>query len=120
MKQNIINTKSFNFAIRIVKLSEHLRNVKNEFILSKQIMRSGTAIGSLIRESVHAESTADFIHKLSIAQKEANETSYWLELIFKTDFIDEKLYTSINSDLTELLKLLTSIIITTKKNNNIK
>jgi four helix bundle protein len=80
-KKNIIKKKSFLFAIRIVKLYQYLCEVKKEFILSKQLLRSGTAIGALIRESQNAESKADFIHKLSIAQKECDETIYWLELL---------------------------------------
>ena len=79
-KKNIIKEKSFLFAIRIIKLYQYLCEVKKEFILSKQLLRSGTAIGALIRESQNAESKADFIHKLSIAQKECDETIYWLEL----------------------------------------
>lgn len=114
MKENVIKSKSFDFALRIIKLCKYLIDTKKEFVLSKQILRSGTSIGALIRESEHAESTADFIHKLSIALKEANETEYWLQLLYKSNLITEKEFESINSDLTELLKLLTSIIKTTK------
>lgn len=77
---NIIKQKSFDFAVRIVKLNQYLTNDKKEFVLSKQILRSGTSVGAMIRESEHAQSKADFIHKLSVAQKEINETIYWLEL----------------------------------------
>lgn len=118
MKQNVIKDKSFNFSLRIVKLSQFLQESKKEYVLSRQIMRSGTSIGALIREALQAESKADFIHKLSISQKEASETEYWLELIYKSDFIDENQYCSLNSDLTELIKMLASIIITTKKSIN--
>ena len=114
MKENVIKSKSFDFALRIIKLCKYLIDTKKEFVLSKQILRSGTSIGALIRESEHAESTADFIHKLSIALKEANETEYWLQLLYKSNLITEKEFESIKSDLTELLKLLTSIIKTTK------
>jgi len=118
MKQNVIKDKSFNFSLRIIKLSQFLQESKKEYILSKQIMRSGTSIGALIREALQAESKADFIHKLSISQKEAAETEYWLELVYKSDFIDENQYSSLITDLTELIKMLASIIITTKKSIN--
>jgi four helix bundle protein len=85
MKENIVKEKSFCFAVRIVNLSKYLVEQKREFVLSKQILRSGTAIGALIRESEHAESKADFIHKLSIALKEANETDYWIDLLHQTN-----------------------------------
>jgi four helix bundle protein len=114
MKKNVVKNKSFEFAIRIVKLSRHLADNKKEHVLSKQVLRSGTSIGALIRESEHAESTSDFIHKLSIALKEANETEYWLQLLEKAEYITNKEFESINLDLTEILKLLTSIIKTTK------
>jgi four helix bundle protein len=84
MKKNIVKDKSFDFAIRIVKLYQYLTTEKNEYILSKQLLRSGTSVGAMVRESEHAQSKADFIHKLSIAQKESNETLYWLELLTKT------------------------------------
>ncbi len=116
MKKNIIKIKSFDFAIRIVNLSKFLNN-KKEFVLSKQILRSGTSIGALIREAEHAESKPDFIHKMSIAQKEANETQYWLDLLFKTEYIDEAMFDSIICDVKELRKLIASIIISSKKNS---
>ena len=114
---NVLKDKSFDFAVNIVQLSKDLQT-KNEFILSKQVLRSGTAIGALVRESQNAESTKDFIHKLSIAQKECDETLYWLELLFKSDYINEKLFYKINSDCTEVLRLLKSIILTTKQKLN--
>lgn len=114
MKKNVIKGKSFDFALRIVKLYQYLIDSKKEFVLSKQLLKSGTSIGAMIRESEHAESKSDFIHKLSIALKEANETEYWVQLIYKSSYIREKEFNSINSDLTELLKLLTSIIKTSK------
>ncbi len=116
MKENVVKKKSFEFALRIVKMYQFLCERKKEFVLSKQLLRSGTAIGALIREAEQAESTADFIHKMSIALKEANETDYWIELLFKANYIDKKAYNSIKSDLTEILKLLISIIKTTKQN----
>ncbi|MBU0560362.1 MAG: four helix bundle protein [Bacteroidetes bacterium] len=114
MKENVIKNKSFDFAVRIVTLSKYLIECKKEFILSKQVLRSGTSIGASVRESEHAESKADFIHKLSIALKEANETEYWLQLLEKAKYITLTEFESMNLDLTELLKLLTSIIKTSK------
>ncbi len=78
-------------------------------------MRSGTSVGAMVREAEHAESTADFIHKMAIAQKEANETDYWLALLFKSEYLDEKMFKSIKSDLDEIQKIISSIIITSKK-----
>ncbi|WP_237741268.1 four helix bundle protein [Geminocystis herdmanii] len=116
MKENVIKNKSFAFAIRIVKLAQYLREDKQEFVLSKQILRSGTAIGALVRESEHAESKADFIHKMNIALKEANETQYWIDLLYQTNYLKEKAYNSIFNDSEELIKLLVSIIKTSKQN----
>ena len=114
--KNIVKEKSLDFAIRIVNLYKYLTDTKKEFIMSKQLLRSGTAIGALVRESEHAESKADFIHKLSVALKEANETDYWLELLYRTEYLTEKQYQSINENIIKLLKLLTSIIKTSKNN----
>ena len=114
--RNVVKDKSFQFALRTVKLYQYLKEEKKEYVLSKQVLRSGTAIGALIRESQQAQSKADFIHKLSIALKEANETEYWIELLFQSGFLEEKSYQSIHTDIEELLKLLTSIIKTTKEN----
>lgn len=85
MKNNIVKNKTFNFAIRIVKLYQYLCTEKKEFTLSKQLLRSGASIGAMAREAEHAESKNDFIHKFAIAQKEANETVYWLELLKATE-----------------------------------
>ena len=120
MKENIIKIKSFEFAIRIVKLFQHLQSEKKEFILSKQLLRSGTNPGAMVREAEHSQSKADFIHKLSIAQKEINETIYWLELLSATDYLTQKEFESINNDAIEIIKLITSIIKTTKTNINNK
>ena len=114
MRDNVLKEKSFNFALRIVKLSRYLKEEQKEYVLSKQVLRSGTAIGALVRESQHAESKADFIHKLSIALKETNETEYWIELLFQSGYLEEKSYHSIHKDVEELLKLLISIVKTTK------
>jgi four helix bundle protein len=116
MKENVVKSKSLAFALRIVKMYQFLCNEKKEFVLSKQLLRSGTAIGALIREAEQAESKPDFIHKLAIAQKEANETDYWLVLLFNSGYLDEKQYNSIINDINELNKLLASIIITSKQN----
>ena len=89
---------------------------KKEFVLSKQLLRSGTSIGAMVRESEHAESKLDFIHKLAIAQKEANESDYWLELLFQSQYLSEDQYQSLNMDIIEINKLLASIIISTKNN----
>ena len=115
MKENVIKSKSFVFALRIVRLYQFLTKTKKEFILSKQLLRSGTAIGAMVRESEHAESKADFIHKLSIGLKEANETEYWAELLHKSDYIDDIEFESLSTDLNEILRLLISIIKTSKQ-----
>ncbi len=115
MKQNIIKDKSFDFALRIVNMYKYLLE-KNEYVMSRQLLKAGTSIGANISESEHAESKADFIHKLSIALKEANEIEYWIKLLFKAKYIEESEYTSINKDLIEILKLLISIIKKSKKN----
>lgn len=116
MKENILKKKSFDFAVRIVNLFKFLKDDKKEFILSKQILRSGTSVGAMVRESEHAQSKADFINKLSIAQKEINETIYWLELLNATDYLTIQQFESLNIDAVELIKLITSIIKTTKTN----
>ncbi len=115
MKESILKNKSFAFAIRVVKLYKHLVSDKKEFVLSKQFLRSGTAIGALIREAQNAESKADFIHKLGIAQKECDETLYWLELLFETEYLSQPEFESISNNSSELLKMLRSAIITSKK-----
>ena len=115
MKENVLKTKSFNFAIRVVKLYKYLKTEHNEFILSQQIIRSGTAIGALIREAEHGESLKDFAHKLNISLKEANEAKYWLYLLYASEFITKKMYDSISSDCEELLKLLIASLKTTKR-----
>ncbi|MDD3406041.1 MAG: four helix bundle protein [Sphingobacteriia bacterium] len=114
--ESILTTKSCDFALRIVNLYKHLKDTKNETVMSKQLLRSGTAIGALLSEGQCAESKADFIHKFAIAQKECNETCYWLTLLFRSQFITETEYNSINSDALELMKLLSASIITAKKN----
>ena len=112
---NIVKDKSFAFALRVVKLNKYLCDEKREYVLSKQLLRSGTAIGALIREAEHAESKLDFIHKMSIALKEANETDYWIELLYQSDILDKRSYKSLKPDVLELIKLLASIIKNSKK-----
>src|SRR5690606_3878175 len=118
MTENVIKNKSFAFAIRVVKLYQFLCETKKEFVLSKQLLRSGTAVGALVREAEHAESKSDFKHKMSIAQKEINESLYWLELLKETSYLTNEQFQSINADAVEIIKLLTSIVKTTKININ--
>lgn len=115
MKDNILLSKSYNFALRTVKLSRYLVNEKKEFVLSKQILRSGTAIGANIEEAHQGESTADFIHKLSIANKEAFETNYWLRLLRDSEILVSKIADSLLVDCNELQKILVSSIKTAKR-----
>lgn len=112
-KKNIIKDKTFEFAKEIVYLYKDLAD-KKEFVLSKQLLRSGTSIGANVREAEHAQSKADFIHKLSIALKEANETEYWIDLLFETGFMTEECFQKIKFKTVEILKLLISIINTSK------
>jgi len=114
LKKNIVKEKSFAFALRIIKLHRFLQDEKREYVLSKQLLRSGTAIGALVREAEQAESKADFIHKMAIALKEANETDCWIELLYQSETLEEKGFSSIKPDITELIKLLTSIIKTSR------
>lgn len=118
MEKNIVKNKSFAFAVRVVKLYRYMIAYKKEFVLSKQLLRSGTAVGAMIREAEHSESKPDFIHKMAIAQKEINESIYWLELLKETDYLTEGQFDSIYNDAVELIKLITSIIKTTKANIN--
>lgn len=112
--ENIIVVKSKAFAIRIVKLSKFLNDSKKEFILSKQIIKSGTSIGANVKEAIRGQSKADFYAKMNIALKEASETEYWLEILNETDYIDNNLFESLYSDCQELIKILISITKTQK------
>ena len=116
-RENIVASKSYGFALRIIKLYKYLVSEQKEYVLSKQILRSGTAVGALVKEAEHAQSKADFINKMNIALKEANETEYWLMLLKDSDYIDEKSYNSIYPDSVELIKLLASIVKSSKLNN---
>ena len=115
-ENNILLTKVDAYSNRIIRLYQYLKDVEKEFILSKQLLRSGTSIGANIAESQSAQSSADFIHKLEIALKEAKETYYWLEKLLVGEYINEVGYKSMRNDNVEIIKLLTSIIITKKRN----
>ena len=122
--KNIISIKSYSFALRIIKAYQYLGKEHKEFILSKQLLRSGTAIGAMVREAEYVQSKPDFIQKLSIALKEANETEYWLMLLKDSQYITEQSFLSIDTDCKELIKLLVSIIKSsksdiTKKDENV-
>lgn len=118
MKDNITATKSIAFAIKIVNTYKFLCTEKKEFVISKQLLRSGTAIGALIREAEHAESKADFLHKMNIALKEANETEYWLLLLFEGKYLAEREYKDLHDKCIEPIRLLASTVKTTKANLN--
>jgi four helix bundle protein len=114
---NIVVGKSFDFAVRVINFYKVLCEKRKEFAISKQVLRSGTSIGANVREAVNAQSRPDFIHKLSIAQKECDETCYWLELLYKTGYINEDEYKSVHDDCTSLLKIIRSIILTSKSHS---
>ncbi|MBS2098640.1 four helix bundle protein [Carboxylicivirga linearis] len=116
--KNIIKEKSFAFAVDIVNTCRNIQTEQKEFIITKQVIRSGSAIGALVREAEHAESKKDFIHKFSIAQKETNETLYWLELLEATQHLSNSLFIELHYKATELLKLITSILKTSKTKLN--
>ena len=109
MRENVIVKKSFAFSVRIVNLNKYLSQEKKEYVISKQIYKSGTSIGANVAEAQKAQSTADFVAKMKIALKEANETQYWLQLLYETKYITEKEFASIHHDLVEILKILTAI-----------
>ena len=111
---SILKIKSFDFAVRIIKLYKFLKKQHSEYELSNQLLRSGTSVGALIREAEHAESRKDFSHKLSISLKEANESIYWLELLYATEYMNKKMFDSMLKDATELLKMLIASVKTTK------
>lgn len=118
MKKNVVKEKSFAFAVRVVKLSRWLQNEKKEFVLSKQVLRSGTAFGALVREAEHAESRADSTHKMNIALKEANETLYWIDLLHESGTLTAEQYQTLHPDAEELVKLLVSIVRPSKEKPN--
>ena len=117
-KRNIVHEKSFAFAVRVVRVYQHLMSKKKEFVLSKQLLRSGTSIGANVEEGVGGQSEADFISKLNIAYKEARETAYWIRLLEATDYLTASQSQSLLTDADELCKILGQILITTKRNLN--
>ena len=116
LRDNLIADLTENFALRIIDMYRYIRNEKQEHVMSQQVYRSGTSIGANVSESKNAQSKADFINKLSIALKEAGETEYWLKLLFKSQTISEKEYTSIQNDLNIIIGTLVKIIQKTKEN----
>jgi four helix bundle protein len=118
-KESVLKRKSFDFAVRIINLYKYLKKVHGEYIVSKQIVRSGTAIGALTREAEFAESRKDFMHKLYVGLKEANESIYWLELLFATDFIDNGMFHSMHKDASGQLSMLVASIKTIKRGNQV-
>jgi four helix bundle protein len=115
MNKSPLKNKGYAFAIRIVKLSQYLQTEKKEFVLSRQILKSGTSIGALIREAEFGQSKADFTNKMYISLKEANETEYWLSILKDTDYIDENQFKSLQSDCKELIAMLVSTVKTSKQ-----
>lgn len=115
---NILDSKCMAFAVRIVRFYKFLVHDKKETVISKQMLRSGTSIGANARERRNAQSKLDFVHKLSIALKEADETQYWLELLLNSDIIDDSVFTSLNEDLKEIIAMITSSIRTVKRAEN--
>ncbi len=116
-RKGILKTKTKAFVVRVVKLYRYLSQTKNEHVMSKQLLRSGTAIGALQREGEYAESKLDFVHKYAIAQKECNESLYWLELLHETSYLNTEEYSSMFTDAEEIMKLLTASICTAKTNH---
>jgi four helix bundle protein len=116
MAESVLASKTYDFALRIIKLYKYMAQEHREYILSKQILRSGTSIGANVEESRHGQSRVDFVHKLSIAQKEASETNYWLRLLRDSDYLSYKLADSLLKDCEELQRLLTASIKTAKAN----
>ena len=119
-KENITREKTLAFAIRIVNLFKHLTDDKKEYVMSRQVLKSGTSIGANAREAENAESPADFIHKLSISQKEAGETLYWLEILYATKYISRREFNSLYNDGNQIYAMLTSSIIPNKQKHKIK
>ncbi len=114
-KDNIIVKKSYSFALEIIKIYKFLINEKKEYVISKQMLRSGTSVGANIHEAIASESKKDFIHKLGIAVKEARETSYWLNLLKDSDYLSDEQFKNLNKNCDEVIRILNSIILTTKE-----
>ena len=115
---NVIQQKTFVFAIRIINAYKYLKSEKQEFVLSKQLLRSGTSVGANIEEAIGGQSTADFLHKLSISYKEARETIYWLKLLQATNYLNDELANSLLNDCTEICKIIGKIQISVKARNS--
>ena len=115
-KKNVIQDKSKAFAVRVIRFYKYLCDEKKEFVLSKQILRSGTSIGANVRESKNAQSKADFINKMSIALKEADETAYWIELLVESEIIKQEQVSDLYEEATEIIKILTAIVKNSKVN----
>lgn len=115
MGKSIVMSKAYTFSIRVIELYKVLQSEKKEYVLSKQLLRSGTAVGALIMEGEHAQSKADFLHKMNIALKEANETKYWIMLLHDTGYLDDTTFGKMSPDIQEIIRLLASIVKTTKQ-----
>ena len=113
---NVLAEKTLNFAVRVVKCCHYLQEEKKDYVMSNQLLRSGTSIGANVHEAIYAQSKADFISKLSVALKEASETSFWLVLLHRTDYLEERVYLSLKSDVDEIIRITVSSIKTTRKN----
>lgn len=114
-EDNLIADKTKQFAVRIIRLYQYIVNDRKEYVLSKQVLRSGTSIGANVREALQGQSKKDFRSKMNIALKEATETNYWLELLYETDYLNKTQFESINNDCTEIIRILISIV----KNTNL-
>ena len=118
--KSIVYSKAFSFSIRIVHLYKYLSEEKREWVLSRQVLRSGTSVGANVKEALYAQSKKDYISKMNIALKEAGETEYWIELLIETEYINEKLGKSLLEDCVEIIKMLVSIIKTSRNNGQPK
>ena len=114
--ESVLKEKSFALALRVVKLYKFLIENKKEYVLSKQVLRSGTSVGAMVREAQNAESKMDFVHKLAIAQKECDESLYWMELLVQSDYISQEAFHSVSAEADQVLKMIKSAILTTKRN----
>ena len=117
MKENVVEDKSFEFSVRVVKLYKYLTTTKQEYVMSKQLLRSGTSVGANVSEAQQAQSPMDFLSKMNIALKESYESDYWLRLLNRTEYLNKEEYDSIISDCRAISKLLVSIVKSTKNNN---
>jgi four helix bundle protein len=118
--KSIVGEKAYKFALQVIRAYRYLTQEQREFVLSKQLLRSGTSIGALTKEAEHAQSKVDFINKMNVALKEANETEYWLMLLKDSEYLDEKTFVSLHNDCVELIRMLISIVKTSKEHDNRK